>query len=486
MSRLTNLCRMAAVLALSLMGSVSLRAQATDPFPGINQHDFFGNMSMTVQVFEDGLPLVQDVIVAVYSGQTLRGKGTPQDPSRPGVIYLTVYGDNSGDRLYFKVCARGNIVEVVPEDLTYIFNEVVGTPKNPYAINIAGAGTEEKTTFELKLAKGWNWISHNRANALNPTSLFGSNVLEVKSQTKGVMRDPKFGMVGNLKEMVATESYKVKTTSADTKPYQIEDYSFRASIHPVTLREGWNWIGYPMASEATIEEALKNFSPKDGDMLVGQEDFTSYTGGSWIGTLTKLTPGKGYMYKSGAAKPLYFNSKAEAKVRAEAGMRRVGEESPWTCDIYKYPNRMPTTVCLYKDNRPEEVEDYDVAAFCGDECRAVGKAVKGVVMMNVCGEGGEAITFKALDRNTGIVLKIEESVPFTGDVLGTYTEPFRLTLGEEESTGIETVYSPQLTVDNNTVYNVAGLRMTMDEKALPKGVYIIRMKDGKTKTVFVR
>jgi hypothetical protein len=118
------------------------------------------------------------------------------------------------------------------------------------------------------------------------------------------------------------------------------------------------------------------------------------------------------------------------------------------------------------------VTNYDIAAFCGDECRGIGKVVKGVVMMNVCGEGNETITFKALDRSTGIVMDIVESVPFTGDVLGAYTEPFKLNLGEEAATGIELVDSSQLTVDNDAIYNVAGQRMTMDKKVLPKGVYI--------------
>ena len=40
------------------------------------------------------------------------------------------------------------------------------------------------------------------------------------------------------------------------------------------------------------------------------------------------------------------------------------------------------------------------------------------------------------------------------------------------STGIQSVDSSKLTVDSDAIYNLAGQRVTMDRKALPKGVYI--------------
>lgn len=487
MNMFKNFYQLITMLVLSCAGSTSLWAQATDPFPDINPYDYYGNMNMSVKVLEDGVPLVQDVVVAVYSGQTLRGKGAPEPGDKhPDVIYLTIYGDTSGDPLYFKIYTQGTTVEVAPENLTYTINEILGTPKKPYEINITDVVAEEKTTFELKLAKGWNWISHNRANAVTPSSLFGTNVVEVKSQTKGVIRDTKYGMVGNLKEMVATEAYKVRTTAADTKVRKVVDYPFKAATHAITLQKGWNWLSYPMEHQASLGEALKNFAPQEGDYLVGQAGFATYSQGAWNGIdLEVLTPGKGYMYRSGETKPVTFNSQAGAKVRVAANMRKVEDESsPWTCDIYKYPNRMPTIVRLYKADEVADMNAYDVAAFCDGECRGIGKVVNDVVMMNVCGEGGETITFKALDKTTGTIMDIQESVSFTGDVLGAYTEPFKLTLEEEDLTGISTIRSS--IAGEEAIYNAAGQRMHTNAKALPKGLHIMRSSDGKVKKILVK
>ena len=334
-----------------------------------------------------------------------------------------------------------------------------------------------------KLDEGWNWVSHNLAGNLNPTEVFGENVIEVKSQTKGLVRDSQYGMVGNLKELVATEGYKVKTSAADTEPHLLIGDLFDAEANAINLKEGWNWIGYPMANEESVEDALKGFDPMEGDCIVGLDDFSTYTGSSWDGSLTVLTPGKGYMYKSGETKSVHFSkASSEAKAR-EAKARKDSEDSQWTCDIHKYPNRMPAIVCLYIKDVEANVSDYDVAAFCGDECRGVGKVVKGVVMMNVCGEGDETITFKAIDKKSGIVMDINESVTFTGDVLGAYTEPFRLTLGEENITDIAII--PSSTGIEEIVYNAAGQHVTKDKQALPKGVYI-HMKNGKATKVFVK
>lgn len=121
---------------LLLLGSTGLRAQTSDPFPEVNPHDFYGNMMLTVKVTASGLVLEKDVTVAVFAGDEIRGKGSPQDESNPGVAYITVYGNRTGETLTFKVWAKGVLVE--PETvLTYTFNSIVGTMQEPYILDIS-------------------------------------------------------------------------------------------------------------------------------------------------------------------------------------------------------------------------------------------------------------------------------------------------------------------------------------------------------------
>lgn len=365
-----------------------------------------------------------------------------------------------------------------------LFKGWQGLPKIMPAKDVTVTGTFiewPKTNLALKLENGWNWISHNAVESLSLTNIFGENVIEVKSQTKGAVRDSRYGIVGNLIELLPTEAYKIKTIAADSKPYQLSGKLFDAEGNAITLYQGWNWIGYPVADEQSVEVALENFSPKEGDMLVGFEDFSVFANGSWIGTMNVLTPGNGYMYKSlDTKKSVYYSegSDSDVNVNKRAMLKVVkqgAQATQWAYDIHKYPNRMPSIICISQ----VDVHTYELAAFCGDECRGVALVVNDVMMMNVCGEGGETITFKAFNKQTGAVHDINESVLFTGDALGSYKTPFMVTLGEEEASGIAIV---QEGIVEEIIYTPNGRRINQPQK----GVNIIKQTDGNVKKVIVK
>ena len=128
--------RLACMLAL-LFWSVGMWADSSDPFPSVNSRSFYGSMNITMRVMMDGEPM-QNVVVAAYCGDEIRGKGTPKSANKPGVIYLTVYGNKSGEKLSFKVCQNsdGHIFEI-DNGLEYTFNAVMGSSKSPYETEAA-------------------------------------------------------------------------------------------------------------------------------------------------------------------------------------------------------------------------------------------------------------------------------------------------------------------------------------------------------------
>ena len=69
-----------------------------------------------------------------------------------------------------------------------------------------------------------------------------------------------------------------------------------------------------------------------------------------------------------------------------------------------------------------------VGAFCGTECRGVGRYVSGRLMMSVYGEGGEIIHFRALNNETEQMMDVLETVPFSQNLLGSIKLPFALHL----------------------------------------------------------
>lgn len=141
--------RVYGLLAL-LLGSAGIVAQTSSPFPEVKLHDYYGTMTMAVKATMNGVMLTDDVVIAVYCGDDIRGKGSPHDESNPGVAYLTVYGDASSEKLFFKVFHDGAIAEVDPGNVIFQYNGAVGTPSAPYSLDVPSTTVE--TTFT---AEGW-------------------------------------------------------------------------------------------------------------------------------------------------------------------------------------------------------------------------------------------------------------------------------------------------------------------------------------------
>lgn len=362
----------------------------------------------------------------------------------------------------------------------------------------------EGSELALELAEGWNWISHNLNTSVDVATV-QSKALRIQGQEEETIKDATLGFVGDLTELKPTLGYKVQMADADEIP--LDGKLFNTSYKSIGLSEGWNWIGYPLAHEMEIVQALEHFTPEEGDYIIGQDDFTQYADGAWVGTLATLTPGLGYLYKSGSTKQMFFNATATLSSRVETKRRAAATGSPWTCDKRKYPNVMAMTACLYNQGIVEDADDYYVAAFCGNECRGVGKAVKGLVMMNVYGQGNETIQFKAIDKETEQLVDIAENTPFSAEVQGSIAAPFRLTIGDDAATDIASHSASQIKITPAVIRNtmtvevgseridrltVTGMNgavvaswkklpsgSTVDVAGLSAGVYVVTVKAGK-------
>ena len=341
-------------------------------------------------------------------------------------------------------------------------NREVKEPAREYTLDIFD--NMEDSYLDIELAQGWNWISRNLNLGIDVPRI--DKAYRIVSQTEELMKDKVFGLVGNLKKLKAGTGYKIQMEGAGE--LELEGKLFLAEYKSIQLSKGWNWIGYPLAHEMEIEKALAMYAPEEGDYIVGQDGFTQYTEGQWAGTLTTLAPGKGYLYKSGSDTQLYFNANATMSARSEAKSRKAMSAEPWTCDKYKYPNVMPITANIFDNGNMMNADDYYIGAFCGAECRGIGKTVKGKLMMSVYGESGETITFLAMQKDSEQLFNIVESNAFTSDVLGSFSRPYQLNIGD--ATNIDVL--PMITYGDGETYDTSGRKVERSQK----GINII---DGK-------
>ena len=284
--------------------------------------------------------------------------------------------------------------------------------------------TIKRTNLGLELKEGWNWVSHNMETEV-PTTALPQNATRIVGQTAELVNDPVYGLIGNLKTLQPDEAYKVQM--ATDSIHVMSGYEFNPATN-IDLKSGWNWLGYPVNQTMSLSEAFANMQPDNEDYIVGQDGFAQYADGTWTGTLLTLNPGMGYLYHSQSDKAFAYNSAIVSKARAVYG-RGIKNETPWAVDKNKYPNVMPLVADVYVDGQKMAAGSYAVGAFCGTECRGVGKYVNGRLMMNIYGEANEKITFRAVNNESEEMFDIVEQLAFTETLQGSLYLPYALNVG---------------------------------------------------------
>lgn len=328
--------------------------------------------------------------------------------------------------------------------------------------------TIRQTDLQIPLEKGWNWISHNRYADLTSEELQQDYVERVLTQTCEIYRDPKIGFTGNINDVSANDGIKVNMSAQSS--LKLDGDMFNPYLEPVSLKAGWNWIGYPLSVGLTVDNALVGMKSEVGDFVVNINDgFSQYDGEKWIGTLNEMAPGKGYLMKSASDKEFIYNTLSVHS--SKALMAKAGEqiELPWSVDVRKYPNVMCVTAELYANELKSDDGKYVVAAFVDGECRGIGKAIGDKVFLMVHGGDKADVDFFAFDTESGSVYDIEEKAEFTADIIGSVALPQIFHLGG--MSGINSVIYDKPT--SKSIHNILGQKVKSIDRS---GVYII---DGK-------
>ncbi|MDE6740846.1 MAG: chitobiase/beta-hexosaminidase C-terminal domain-containing protein, partial [Muribaculaceae bacterium] len=280
----------------------------------------------------------------------------------------------------------------------------------------------KKVDTDYSLAQNWNWISQITENPVAVADFATDGIESVRSLTQEVVRDPKHGFVGSLTELLPAAGYKVYVDS-EAWNSKLSGIAFDP-VSSVKLQKGWNWIGTPVdEGSLLIEDLFANLEVEEGDMLVGLEGFVQADAeGIWKGTVSHMVPGTGYMLYSNSDKEFVYNLVAAHDSETPAKAPVVAFDGYWTVDNHKYASVMPVIASLEVAG---SVEDCQVAAFCGNECRGIGKVVDGLVMINVHGNVGDVISFRFMGSDNEEMLSTT-TVAFDEKPEGTFTRPFAI------------------------------------------------------------
>ncbi len=413
-------------------------------------------------------------------GGTVSGAGVYHDQATPHLIATA----NEG---YHFVNWTENGVEVSTES-TYLF-----TCDGNRDLVANFSETVPAVEQTITLAQGWNWFSSPLvADDLidQVENSLQDNAKQITSKNSGFDQyNPSNGnWIGNLNSIAVENKYRIQTNNACQ--IAITGNNANPAEHPITLNKGANWIGYPLSSETTLNDALADFTPETGDRFESKNDgFAEYSGTKWIGTLAAngktLKPGQGYIYRSKAddSKQLVYS----ASGKGDDGTVQVDEPSFWKADNAAFADIMCVTALVEIDGIASD--DIELAAFVDGQCRGAVRMIyveslkQHLAFLTVGGNDGETVSFKALAN--GNVVELEETERFSAaEALGSLNRPVVLHSASgtfalfpnpaERGEQVQIALPDSFDAENATieVFNALGARV--NNQALNKGALEIQ------------
>ncbi len=398
---------------------------------------FEENYQFTMQfvakiAFDDVISLNAGDMAAAFVGDECRGFAHPM-PEHDGLVFLSV-GSNelSGEMIELKLW-NSSICDSCSVSQLFEFENMatIGNLTNPLILQCSN-----EISLEIDFNAGYTWFSLNVEqyymqadtifNELSPCyndRIIGQHSFAVYDGER---------WVGNLTALSPVKMYRMRLCEAQS----IEIFSNQAPNTSISLPSGSTWLGYRPDQCMSPNEALQNISPEPAynDRILGQHAFALYNGSQWIGSLTQLCPGKGYIIKLTSPSELTFPSSMTRQ-----GNNDMVDRQPSADELLTPPGNHQHSMMLvgklYSQDPKLKFHPEDrIYAIIDGEIRGVAApmpAYSDLLFMSI-GENtleDKDITFKAWLSETQSFYNIQESTHFEDMAeRGTLEKPFSLSV----------------------------------------------------------
>jgi hypothetical protein len=405
--------------SLSLTGTnnvrkvLALQLKVTGQRPDwtVNPNNFEHSMNITGRILIENRPKEDsDDLLAAFIGDKCVGVTSPiyVGVNNAYFTFADIYGNavDYDKSLSFKLW-EASTGHIYPEmttsvsDISFMPNESLGNINAPVIFN-----TVNVIEQLIPLKNGWTWISTNLTND-NPTILsqMKNSLLDVGVLVKGrsaYIQQPEW--VGTLTEISEKSMYVINTTGDHAMV--LKGNLAQPELTPVNINTGWNWIGYIPSFSLSVKNAFAGLMAVDGDQVKGQTGYAIYSAtNGWIGSLTYMQAGKGYMYYSKNTASLNFVYPSSISQKSKAYCAATTDsELKWKATDSKYAGSMTVTASVMNDGTQLRSDKIEIAAFSGDECRGSimlkyeESLDKYLGFLLVYGENNEEISFRVFNH----------------------------------------------------------------------------------------
>lgn len=294
---------------------VMIEVRAICPWEEVSPQNFFHQMSLMGQVLVDGIIDTDpnDVVVAMSHEHIIGFEHiSSNNETSPGQLFMTIYGHEQtiGHPIQFLLwqSSTGRIFGLTPSPaVIFHSNSNVGMP--PADPVILSTSANEVQNFDIN--EGWNWISFNidphDGGALDrlffTTSPFTEGNQLKSSATQQFSEWNGEHWVGSLSHVDYHNIYMLYSHHNHWGSQVSGRRLTNNSERTISLHHGWNGLPYLLTATSGLTNALADYIDKAsvGDMVKSQTQFAVFNAdGHWVGSLTAMVPGKGYLlYRNG-------------------------------------------------------------------------------------------------------------------------------------------------------------------------------------------
>ena len=451
---------------------VEYTVTAICPYDEVDKNKYPLNMSICgdVKIGDSFDTDVNDKVIALYRNECVGIANVAFDAlTSKSEVFLTVHGSEAMNKkeIHFQLwqASTGKVLELTPSrKITFAHGAVYGC-SDPTPLVFSTSGSE---TQNIALNTGWNWISFN-LNLLPDSALInermsaegpwaeGDLIKNPASQQFCTYSETKDAFAGTLTGFDYQQMYMVYAKNGNIlrvggDPLEEKD------MH-VTLRGDGKWSPLPcLLNQSTpLTEALADYydHASAGDLIKAHDCFAYFSDDKkWVGDLTALRPGEGYLFRRQAAGDVVVNfyNKA-ANATPKQAQKFIGHAATNMTMICKLNSE------AYKRDA------VTINAYIGDELVGVATKIDSLYFLTISSDAaGSLIEFRTED---GTVLSLVEvtglrdhEITYIPDLhRGTLKAPVLLKPGETDLPYKIIENNHVIIIRNNEKYDITGKKL---------------------------
>lgn len=401
--------------------------QGWTPAPGLNYTmTVIANLFINNELSENG----DDLVAAFNEDDVCVGIASP-DPDNDGLVFLSIgLNDAAGEEIRFEIwdSETGEVCDAA-HTLDFVSNAIIGSPASPHPI-------ECKSDVTLSFIEGYTWFSTN----INPGSMelndgyfddftlnpgdriIGQNQFAIRVAGGG--GDPDF-WAGSLTELDPKKMYRMLRNAGGTETEEI--FGSYETFDDIALSAGYTWLGYLPRVDLPINDALVlSPAPTVNDIISRQGAFATFNGTNWIGSLSTLERGRGYIIYLASPSTLSYPENGLSKSTI-VDNSQANENIPEFGKNFQH--QMNVLAKLELNESAYSLNSKDVVyAYINGEARGMGTPTEhdGLIFLSI-GENSEQgeITFKVWIDDLEQMVELTETIAFKPmNTIGTLDNPF--------------------------------------------------------------